>query len=248
VNDQELVSFLDDKLPRRTFYISFLFIFIPCYVYCIVTYGLLWGLGVGWLPCGIVAFAFWVLTSRALRKLIIWYDPVVRGNIRRRRREAVNLSQPELGPGQQLLQQYRAAVAKLLKEKQSAASPSSLPAEPARTGVGGALGAAGGEVLRQAFPPSALDLFNTRMRRVIEGATPEQPGLAFCRCTFELCGHAPGERCGREATIRLRYSISLGPAQYNHFGPVEETGLCPACWRTIFANFPEPLSQANDKC
>jgi hypothetical protein len=46
------------------YYISFILIFLGCWIYCIATYGFLLGVGLGWLPsaivAGIVSF-FWPL-------------------------------------------------------------------------------------------------------------------------------------------------------------------------------------------
>ena len=36
--------------------ISWVIIFIGCWIYCIAHYGFLWGVGLGWLPSLIVAF------------------------------------------------------------------------------------------------------------------------------------------------------------------------------------------------
>jgi hypothetical protein len=36
--------------------------FFGCYIYCIVSYGFLFGLGLGWLPSGIVAIAAFAAT------------------------------------------------------------------------------------------------------------------------------------------------------------------------------------------
>jgi len=36
--------------------ISWVLIFIGCWIYCIAHYGFLWGVGLGWLPSAIVAY------------------------------------------------------------------------------------------------------------------------------------------------------------------------------------------------
>ena len=40
---------------RVGFYITWILVFLGCWIYCIATYGFLWGVGLGWLPSGIVA-------------------------------------------------------------------------------------------------------------------------------------------------------------------------------------------------
>ena len=37
------------------YYITAVITFVICYIYCIATYGFLLGVGLGWLPSGIVA-------------------------------------------------------------------------------------------------------------------------------------------------------------------------------------------------
>lgn len=144
MNNQELISLLDEKLPRRLLYVSFAAVFLPCYFYCIATYGFLWGVGFGWLPSGIVAFAFWVLLFRVLRRLIIWYDPVVRGDMSRRRREermkskaATSMPPEHLGAGQRArgrLQQIAANPSKYeFRVQKSPSMPCPVEPEPLPT-------------------------------------------------------------------------------------------------------------------
>lgn len=58
--------------------------FIGAYIYCIATYGFLLGLGLGWLPSGILAvmvfFATWLLWGPALALIIIGIVLIMTGN------------------------------------------------------------------------------------------------------------------------------------------------------------------------
>ena len=45
-----------EKGVRITFALTALFVFVGSWVYCIFTYGYLFGVGLGWLPSLIVAF------------------------------------------------------------------------------------------------------------------------------------------------------------------------------------------------
>jgi hypothetical protein len=37
------------------YWICFVLVFLGCWIYCIASYGLLFGLGLGWIPSGITA-------------------------------------------------------------------------------------------------------------------------------------------------------------------------------------------------
>ena len=44
-----------DDIYITGYYITAFITFVICYIYCIATYGFLLGVGLGWLPSGIVA-------------------------------------------------------------------------------------------------------------------------------------------------------------------------------------------------
>jgi hypothetical protein len=53
--------------------VCFVFVFIGCWIYCIASYGFLLGVGLGWLPSGIVAAVvsfLWPLVLAALVLLV----------------------------------------------------------------------------------------------------------------------------------------------------------------------------------
>ena len=55
------------------YWITWVIVFIGCYIYCIATYGFLLGVGLGWLPSGIVATIvsfFWPLVALGIAWLI----------------------------------------------------------------------------------------------------------------------------------------------------------------------------------
>jgi hypothetical protein len=57
-NGEQLVSRDDGLLGcvyRVGFAITWILVFLGCWIYCIDTYGFLFGVGLGWLPSGIVA-------------------------------------------------------------------------------------------------------------------------------------------------------------------------------------------------
>jgi len=83
------------KIPRAVFYVLIFSVFAPCYIYCMAAYGFLWGVGLGWLPSGIVTAVIWWLLSQLLCRFIIWYDPTVRASIKSHR--TVN-KRPDAGP------------------------------------------------------------------------------------------------------------------------------------------------------
>ncbi len=74
-----------DKAQRIVIWVLLILVFVPCYIYCIVTYGFLWGLGIGWLPSGIVTIGFSWVICWLVRRFVIWYDPEVRAIIKSHR-------------------------------------------------------------------------------------------------------------------------------------------------------------------
>jgi hypothetical protein len=73
------------RAQRIALWVLLIVVFVPCYIYCIVTYGFLWGLGFGWLPSGIVTAASGWVICWLVRRFVIWYDPEVRAMTKSRR-------------------------------------------------------------------------------------------------------------------------------------------------------------------
>ena len=53
-----------------------------------------------------------------------------------------------------------------------------------------------------------------------------------CMCTSALCGHKPGEACGKPVKIALKTSFALDEFM-TKFSPEVERGVCEECWTRI---------------
>jgi hypothetical protein len=60
-------------------------------------------------------------------------------------------------------------------------------------------------------------------------------GEVRCVCMAEFCDHGPGERCGKEVTVKLKTKVALDGMQ---FSPEVETGICEDCWNSTRDNIP----------
>jgi hypothetical protein len=56
-----------------------------------------------------------------------------------------------------------------------------------------------------------------------------------CVCTLEMCGHTPGERCGKPVETVIKHSV--GTDEVN-FGPEQTTGICDECWENAKLQLP----------
>ena len=65
------MAFLDEEFYWTGYKISFVFVFLGCWIYCIAAYGFLLGVGLGWLPSLIAAGIISLLWPLLLAGIVI---------------------------------------------------------------------------------------------------------------------------------------------------------------------------------